>query len=147
MNFVLFYFLAKPSSIVQYKTHSNLPYFLDLAPTPFKRRVDKAEFAISAVGVNSGLGVYSGPIPVFIRGPSVYSGSRRLFGVPAFIRGPAFIRTYTRKCYVSFSDVQGYEKTCYCYSLCLCLCSVSFVNKDILCIVTWYSCILCIHYL
>ena len=83
---------------------------------PFKRRVDKAEFAINAVGVNSGsqrlfgvpafirgASVYSGSsvysmsqrlfgVPAFIRSPSVYSGSQRLFGVPAFIRGPAFIR-------------------------------------------------------
>ena len=53
--------------VVQYKTHSDLPYFLDLAPTPFKRRIDKAhEFAINAVVVNSGLGVCS-------PGPDVYS--------------------------------------------------------------------------
>ena len=52
-------------------------------------------------------------------------------GVPAFIRGPTFIRTHTRKCYVGhFTDVQGYEKNCYCYILCPCLCSVSFVKDQ-----------------
>ena len=54
---------------VQMSFASNVPYLLDLTPspdylirrrpTPFKRRVDKAEFAINAVGVNSGSGVYS----------------------------------------------------------------------------------------
>ena len=75
-------------------------------PTPFKRRVETAKFAINAVGVNL--------------------GSRRLFGVGRlfeFILGRVML---------VFSDVQGYEKLFFCYSLYPCSRAVSFVKLNIL---------------
>ena len=57
-------------------------------PTLFKGRVDKAELAINAVGVNL--------------------GSRRLFAVRRLfelILGSVML---------AFADVQSYEKICYC---------------------------------
>ena len=76
---------------------------------PFKRRVDKAEFAINAVGVNS--------------------GSRRLFGMAAFIR------THTRKCYVSLLTFKVMKKfvTVIVYVLGYVLFHLSTISVNICC--------------